>query len=106
MPEIFLKSVITKLLFYFILYYFYVFYFYNVGEIDCYIQQTYKIYYSYSGETLLVKEADCPPPHKIDENMWKNREQIEEILFLLERSHWPPLVRQKFLLFCYQNNSL
>lgn len=82
------------------------FIFYVVGEIDCYSRQTYKIYYSYSGETLLVKEADCPPPHKIDENMWKNREQIEEIIFLLERSHWPPLVRQKFLLFCCQNNSL
>lgn len=30
--------------------------------------------------------------HKIDENMWRNREQIEEIIFLLDRSHWPPAV--------------
>ncbi|XP_057970692.1 uncharacterized protein LOC131159652 isoform X2 [Malania oleifera] len=45
------------------------------------------------GESLLVNEADCS--HKIDENMWKNREHIEEILFLLERSHWPPLLQQQ-----------
>lgn len=45
------------------------------------------------GEKLLLDEADCRPPHKIDENMWKNREHIEEIIFLLERPHWPPLVR-------------
>ncbi|KAK6118162.1 hypothetical protein DH2020_048063 [Rehmannia glutinosa] len=36
------------------------------------------------GENLLVLEAECEPPHKVDENMWKNREQIEEILFLLK----------------------
>ncbi|KAL7599446.1 hypothetical protein Lser_V15G25911 [Lactuca serriola] len=41
------------------------------------------------GERLLLKEVEMQPPHKIDENMWKNREQIEEIIFLLERSHWP-----------------
>ncbi|WRX21588.1 hypothetical protein QQP08_014076 [Theobroma cacao] len=46
------------------------------------------------GESLLIQEADSQPPHKIDENMWKNREHIEEILFLLERSHWPPLLQQ------------
>ncbi|XP_021297838.1 uncharacterized protein LOC110426855 isoform X2 [Herrania umbratica] len=46
------------------------------------------------GESLLIQEADSEPPHKIDENMWKNREHIEEILFLLERSHWPPLLQQ------------
>ncbi|KAJ0088309.1 hypothetical protein Patl1_31641 [Pistacia atlantica] len=40
-------------------------------------------------ESLLIQEADRQPPHKIDENMWKNREHMEEILFLLERSHWP-----------------
>ncbi|KAL3654860.1 hypothetical protein CASFOL_000646 [Castilleja foliolosa] len=38
------------------------------------------------GESLLVQEAKCQPPHKVDENMWKNREQLEEILFLLEAS--------------------
>lgn len=44
------------------------------------------------GESLLVREAESTPPHKIDENMWKNREQIEEILFLLKRSNWPTMV--------------
>lgn len=47
------------------------------------------------GESLLLEEASHQPPHKIDENMWKNRESIEEILYLLERSHWPTLVRGK-----------
>lgn len=45
------------------------------------------------GESLLIQEADSQPPHKMDENMWKNREHIEEILFLLERPHWPSVVR-------------
>lgn len=49
-------------------------------------------------ESLLMQEADRQPPHKIDENMWKNREHMEEILFLLERSHWPAVVR--FILLC------
>lgn len=44
-------------------------------------------------ESLLIEEADRQPPHKIDENMWKNREHMEEIIFLLERSHWPATVR-------------
>ncbi|KAK2981887.1 hypothetical protein RJ640_010404 [Escallonia rubra] len=47
------------------------------------------------GERLLVQEAESQPPHKIDENMWKNREQIEEILFLLESSHWPKELQQQ-----------
>ncbi|KAF5476442.1 hypothetical protein F2P56_008155 [Juglans regia] len=46
-------------------------------------------------ESLLIDEADRQPPHKIDENMWKNREHIEEILFLLETSHWPAVLRQQ-----------
>ncbi|XP_044498347.1 uncharacterized protein LOC123220296 isoform X1 [Mangifera indica] len=41
-----------------------------------------------------MQEADRQPPHKIDENMWKNREHMEEILFLLERSHWPAVLQQ------------
>ncbi|OMO88848.1 hypothetical protein COLO4_20050 [Corchorus olitorius] len=45
-------------------------------------------------ESLLIQEADNQPPHKIDENMWKNREHIEEILFLLERSRWPTMLQQ------------
>lgn len=41
----------------------------------------------------MVQEAERQPPHKVDENMWKNREQIEEILFLLEETHRPRAVR-------------
>ena len=44
-------------------------------------------------ESLVLDEANARQPHKIDENMWKNREHMEEILFLLERSNWPPAVR-------------
>ncbi|KAI6673362.1 hypothetical protein NL676_001268 [Syzygium grande] len=47
------------------------------------------------GEKLLIAEADRTPPHKIDENMWKNREQMEEIVFLLEKSQWPPALQQQ-----------
>ncbi|KAL2457862.1 gold [Abeliophyllum distichum] len=47
------------------------------------------------GESLLVQEADRQPPHKIDENMWRNREQIEEILYLLEVSQWPRVLQQQ-----------
>eukprot|EP00271_Cylindrocystis_brebissonii_P008809 TRINITY_DN23305_c0_g1_i1.p1 TRINITY_DN23305_c0_g1~~TRINITY_DN23305_c0_g1_i1.p1 ORF type:complete len:452 (-),score=97.88 TRINITY_DN23305_c0_g1_i1:813-2168(-) len=36
-------------------------------------------------------EIECP--HKIDENMWKNREQIEECLFLLNKPNWPASVQ-------------
>ncbi|KAK8582290.1 hypothetical protein V6N12_072479 [Hibiscus sabdariffa] len=46
------------------------------------------------GESSLIEEADSQPQHKMDEKMWKNREHIEEILFLLERPHWPPLLLQ------------
>ncbi|GAY32384.1 hypothetical protein CUMW_002120 [Citrus unshiu] len=45
-------------------------------------------------ESLLIEEADRQPPHKIDENMWKNREHMEEIIFLLKRSHWPATLQQ------------
>ncbi|OAY44617.1 uncharacterized protein LOC110621808 isoform X2 [Manihot esculenta] len=45
-------------------------------------------------ERLLVEEADRQPVHKIDENMWKNREHMEEILFLLDHSRWPSALRQ------------
>ncbi|THU57975.1 hypothetical protein C4D60_Mb03t09250 [Musa balbisiana] len=48
-----------------------------------------------SGEELLVHEVDCQPAHKIDENLWKNRENIEEILFLLEESHRPRSLQEK-----------
>ncbi|KAK4749539.1 hypothetical protein SAY87_026988 [Trapa incisa] len=45
------------------------------------------------GEKKLVGDADRSAPHKIDENMWKNREHMEEIVFLLEESRWPPALR-------------
>lgn len=44
------------------------------------------------GEQLVAEEADRNPPHKVDENLWKNREHIEEILYLLDKS---PLQRLK-----------
>lgn len=47
----------------------------------------------------MLQEAERHPPHKIDENMWKNREQIEEILFLLDVSRWPTSVRYTTCLF-------
>ncbi|XP_011101978.1 uncharacterized protein LOC105180011 isoform X2 [Sesamum indicum] len=47
------------------------------------------------GERLLVEEAERQPPHKVDENMWKNREQIEEILFMLEVPNWPRALQQQ-----------
>ncbi|KAK1349169.1 GOLD domain-containing protein, partial [Heracleum sosnowskyi] len=46
-------------------------------------------------EISLLHEAESQPPHKIDENMWKNREHMEEILFLLEKSHWPNEIQQQ-----------
>lgn len=42
-----------------------------------------------AGEELLMSEMEWTPPHKIDENLWRNREQIEEILFLLDKRNWP-----------------
>ncbi|XP_062231085.1 uncharacterized protein LOC133928665 isoform X2 [Phragmites australis] len=46
-------------------------------------------------EELLEQEAAGIPAHKIDENLWKNREQMEEILFLLNKSHCPVALQQK-----------
>lgn len=47
-------------------------------------------------EELLEKEANGIPAHKIDENLWKNREQMEEILLLLNKSRRPVAVRLAF----------
>ncbi|KAL6619471.1 hypothetical protein ACP70R_031946 [Stipagrostis hirtigluma subsp. patula] len=46
-------------------------------------------------EELLEREAAGIPAHKIDENLWKNREQMEEILFLLNKSRRPIELQQK-----------
>ncbi|XP_040257026.1 uncharacterized protein [Aegilops tauschii subsp. strangulata] len=46
-------------------------------------------------EEHLEQEASVVPAHKIDENMWKNREQMEEILFLLNKSRRPVALQQK-----------
>ncbi|KAG8085114.1 hypothetical protein GUJ93_ZPchr0010g7565 [Zizania palustris] len=45
-------------------------------------------------EELLEQEASGIPAHKIDENLWKNREQMEEILFLLNKSRRPIALKQ------------
>lgn len=34
-------------------------------------------------------------PHKVDENLWKNREQLEELLSLLEKSHLPKALQKE-----------
>ncbi|KAF8666291.1 hypothetical protein HU200_053716 [Digitaria exilis] len=46
-------------------------------------------------EDLMGQEAAGIPAHKIDENLWKNREQMEEILFLLNTSRLPAALQQK-----------
>ncbi|XP_062181332.1 uncharacterized protein LOC133885617 isoform X3 [Phragmites australis] len=46
-------------------------------------------------EELLEQEAAGIPAHKIDENLWKNREQMEEVLFLLNKSRHSVALQQK-----------
>lgn len=55
-------------------------------------------YHPIVDESSLLHELGSRPPHKIDENMWKNREHIEESLYLLKRPHWPIVVIHIFLL--------
>ncbi|KAK5841363.1 hypothetical protein PVK06_010273 [Gossypium arboreum] len=64
------------------------------SQIRSFIQDLIQGFPPTQGESLLIQEADTQPPHKMDENMWKNRENIEEILFLLERPHWPSVLQQ------------
>eukprot|EP00475_Leptophrys_vorax_P011926 TRINITY_DN18389_c0_g3_i1.p1 TRINITY_DN18389_c0_g3~~TRINITY_DN18389_c0_g3_i1.p1 ORF type:complete len:453 (+),score=59.84 TRINITY_DN18389_c0_g3_i1:253-1611(+) len=46
------------------------------------------------GESASLTSAlALEPPHKLDENFWKNREQIEEILFLLDDNQHPPTLK-------------
>ncbi|KAG0453372.1 hypothetical protein HPP92_024676 [Vanilla planifolia] len=44
------------------------------------------------GEQMVAEKADCDPPHKVDENLWNNREHIEEILYLLGNSRWQAIL--------------
>lgn len=46
-------------------------------------------------ESVLAQEVESATPHKIDQNMWKNREHIEEILYVMEGSHWPKMLQQQ-----------
>ncbi|KAG6482419.1 hypothetical protein ZIOFF_059050 [Zingiber officinale] len=46
-------------------------------------------------EELLVQEVDRQPAHKVDQNLWKNRENLEEILFLLDQAHRPRMFQEK-----------
>lgn len=52
-------------------------------------------------ESLLLKEAEGESPHKIDENMWKNREHMEEIIFLLHESRCPLPVSLRFFSYIF-----
>ncbi|KAI3870269.1 hypothetical protein MKX03_029658, partial [Papaver bracteatum] len=45
-------------------------------------------------ESVLAQEVESATPHKIDQNIWKNREHIEEILYLMEGSQWPNMLQQ------------
>eukprot|EP00250_Pteridium_aquilinum_P012267 c20610_g1_i1 orf=555-1874(-) len=45
----------------------------------------------------VIASLEFVPPHKIDENFWKNREQIEEILDLLKETNWPAALHQQSL---------
>ncbi|XP_031486147.1 uncharacterized protein LOC116254739 [Nymphaea colorata] len=46
-------------------------------------------------EESVLQEANSVPPHKIDHNLWKNREHIEEILHLLETFNWPKKLQRQ-----------
>eukprot|EP00246_Nothoceros_aenigmaticus_P011151 TRINITY_DN2929_c0_g1_i3.p1 TRINITY_DN2929_c0_g1~~TRINITY_DN2929_c0_g1_i3.p1 ORF type:complete len:440 (+),score=82.33 TRINITY_DN2929_c0_g1_i3:485-1804(+) len=45
-------------------------------------------------EDRLVADLEFSPPHKMDENLWKNREKIEELLYLLDRQRWPEKLQE------------
>ncbi|KAJ7520124.1 hypothetical protein O6H91_20G067700 [Diphasiastrum complanatum] len=47
------------------------------------------------GNEQLLKDLEITPPHKIDENLWKNREQIEEILYLLQKTNFPRILKEQ-----------
>ncbi|KAJ4788295.1 Retinal-binding protein [Rhynchospora pubera] len=45
-------------------------------------------------EQELSSDANGDPVYKIDENLWKNREQMEEIIFLLDKSRRPKSIQK------------
>lgn len=70
----------------------------DVENAHCTFQALINSLMLFSDESLLIQEANRQPPHKIDENMWKNREHIEEIVALLDRSRWPAEVTISYLI--------
>jgi hypothetical protein len=48
-----------------------------------------------TGNADLAAQLDLISPHKIDENTWRNREQVEEILFLLHKDNWPSSLKEE-----------
>ncbi|KAH9550990.1 hypothetical protein CY35_10G101000 [Sphagnum magellanicum] len=46
-----------------------------------------------TGNSHVTTQLNFVPPHKIDENTWRNREQVEEILFLLQKDNWPSMLK-------------
>ncbi|KAL3681853.1 hypothetical protein R1sor_024809 [Riccia sorocarpa] len=52
-------------------------------------------YQKSSGRKKLLQDLLITVPHKLDENLWKNREQVEEILYLFEKAHWPATLKEQ-----------
>ncbi|CAK9195303.1 unnamed protein product [Sphagnum troendelagicum] len=48
-----------------------------------------------TGNLHVTAQLNFVPPHKIDENTWRNREQVEEILFLLQKDNWPSMLKEQ-----------
>lgn len=67
----------------------------DVATLSAQIRSIITNFQTHQGESSVVDEVDHEAPHKIDENMWKNREHIEEIIFLLDRTHWPTTFQQQ-----------
>jgi hypothetical protein len=49
------------------------------GELDCDASP-----YCFAGDVSLASSLTIVVPHKIDENLWRNREQLEEAIDLLK----------------------
>lgn len=50
-------------------------------------------------QRIVSKQFDLDVPEKIDENLWRNREQCEEILELLSSDHYKVRKYTLFILF-------